>query len=54
MQITVEVEDRVVESLGYERVKDLLSDSAAHLEMKVAALEILQELSEYDPVQDPA
>ncbi len=54
MQITVEVEDHVIESLGYERVKDLLSDSAAHLEMKVAALEILNELSENDPVQDPA
>lgn len=54
MQITIEVEDSVVESLGYERVKDLLSDSATHLEMKVAALEILKELAENDPVQDPA
>ncbi|GAB2601822.1 hypothetical protein [Spirosoma areae] len=54
MQITVEVEDSVIESLGYERVKDLLSDSAAHLEMKVAALEILKELAENDPVHDPA
>ncbi|QDK78256.1 hypothetical protein EXU85_06450 [Spirosoma sp. KCTC 42546] len=53
MQITIEVEDSVVESLGYERVKDLLSDSATHLEMKVAALEILKELTENDPVQDP-
>lgn len=54
MQITVEVEDHVIESLGYERVKELLSDSAAHLEMKIAALDILEELSKNDPMQDPA
>ncbi|MFD2570895.1 hypothetical protein ACFSUS_09645 [Spirosoma soli] len=54
MQVTIEVEDSLIEALGYERVKDLLSDSAAHLEMKVAAQEILKEFSEEDPMHDPA
>lgn len=54
MQITIEVEDSLIEILGYERVKDLLSDSAAHLEMKIAAQEILNELAETDPMDDPA
>ncbi len=54
MQVTIEVEDSLIESLGYERVKDLLSDSAAHLEMKIAAQEILKELADADPMNDPA
>ena len=54
MQITIEVEDSLIETLGYERVKDLLSDSAAHLEMKIAAQEILNELAEADLMDDPA
>ncbi|AQG82181.1 hypothetical protein [Spirosoma montaniterrae] len=54
MQVTIEVEDSVVETLGYDLVKNLLSDSAAHLEMKIAAMAILQELSDEDPMHDPA
>ena len=33
MQITIGVEDSLIETLDYERVKNLLSDSAANLEM---------------------
>lgn len=54
MQVIIEVEDSLIETLGYERVKDLLRDSAAHLEMKIAAQEILAELTEADPMDDPA
>ena len=54
MQVIIEVEDRLIESLGYDRVRDLLSDSAAHLEMKIAAQEILREFSEDDPINYPA
>ncbi|QKZ11112.1 hypothetical protein [Spirosoma sp. KUDC1026] len=54
MQVMIDVDDHLIESLGYERVKDLLSDSAAHLEIKVAAQEILREISAEDPAQDAA
>lgn len=54
MQITIDVEDSLIETLGYERVKSLLSDTAAHLELKIAAQEILKELAEDDPMSDPA
>lgn len=54
MQVTIEVEDSVIETLGYERVRDLLHDSAAHLEMKIAVQEILDELTIADPMDDPA
>lgn len=54
MQITIEVEDTLIETLGYERVRELLNDSAAHLEMKIAVQGILDELAEADPMNDPA
>ena len=50
MQITIEVEDSFIETLGYDRVKNLLSDSAANLEMKIAVQQILAELAEADPM----
>ena len=54
MQITIEVQDSLVDTMGYERVIDLLTDSAARLEMKIAAQEILRELATEDPMNDPA
>ena len=54
MQITIEVQDSLVDTLGYERVIDLLTDSASRLEMKIAAQEILRELTDSDPMSDPA
>ena len=54
MQITIEVQDSLVDTLGYERVIDLLTDSASRLEMTLAAQEILHELMTEDPMSDLA
>ncbi|OIN58675.1 hypothetical protein [Arsenicibacter rosenii] len=54
MQVTVEIEDQVVHSVGIEKVKAYLREYAAKLELKVAAQEALSELDQFDVTNDPA
>ncbi len=53
MEISVEVDDDLVRTIGIETVKSRLSSFASRLELSIAAQEALNELTTIDLTNDP-
>ncbi len=53
MEISIEVKEELVESLGLDTVRDHLATFVSRLEVKIAAQEALAELATIDLTNDP-
>lgn len=53
MEISVNIKDDLIESLGLETVKDYLATFVSQLELKMAAQDALTELATIDLTNDP-
>ena len=53
MEITVEINDDLVDSLGFDTVKSKLNSFASRLELSLAAQEAIAELASTDLTNDP-